>query len=60
MNIPKDPNMLLSYINTQLRDNYESLDDLCSSLGADKEQITQKLESLGYKYNEKANRFGIA
>ncbi len=57
MNIPKDPNILFSYINTQLRDNYSSLEELCSSLDADKNEITQKLEALGYKYNEELNKF---
>ena len=55
--LPKDPNMLLSYINTQLRDNYGSLDDLCSSLDADKNDITEKLASAGFKYDESLNRF---
>ena len=57
MNIPKDSNILLSYINTQLRDNYSSLDELCRSLDADKNEITKKLEALGYKYDETSNRF---
>ena len=35
--LPKDPVILLSYINTQLRDFYPSLDELCISLNADKQ-----------------------
>lgn len=58
MDLPKDPYMLLSYINTQLRDNYGSLEDLCKSLGLDENQITEKLESVGYIYYEELNRFG--
>ncbi len=58
MDMPKDPFMLLSYINTQLRDNYGSLEDLCKSLGLDENQIVEKLESVGYIYNEELNRFG--
>lgn len=34
--IPKDPVMLLSYINTQLRDNYPDMDELCRSLCLDR------------------------
>ena len=30
--LPKDPMVLLSFINTKLRDDYPSLDELCSSL----------------------------
>ena len=39
MSIPKDPVMLLSYINTQLRDYYSNLDDLCSSLNIEKQRL---------------------
>ena len=58
MEIPKDPYMLLSYVNTQLRDNYGSFEDLCKSLSLDENQIAEKLESVGYIYNEELNRFG--
>lgn len=57
MMIPSDPIMLLSYINTQLRDNYPSLSDLCMSLNADREEIERKLESVGYKYDDQTNSF---
>ena len=55
--IPKDPIMLLSYINTQLRDNYSSLDDLCASLDADKQEIADKLAKVNYVYDEALNKF---
>ena len=57
MAIPKDPVMLLSYINTQLRDFYPSLDELCASLMISKEEIIKTLESIDYIYNAKTNRF---
>lgn len=57
MNIPNDPAILLSYINTQLRDNYKNLDDLCKSLDVSENDIVSKLELIGYKYDEKLNRF---
>lgn len=57
MPIPNDPVILLSYINTQLRDNYSSLDDLCSSLDCDGKEIRAKLSSIGYEYNSDQNRF---
>ena len=43
MSLPSDPFMLLSYVNTQLRDNYSSLDDLSASCGADKSSIVEKI-----------------
>lgn len=57
MNIPNDPVILLSYLNTQLRDNYENLEDLCKSLDISQADILKKLETIGYNYDEKTNRF---
>ena len=48
-NIPKDPVMLLSYINTQLRDFYPSLDELCLTLGLEEEKIIGSLASIDYR-----------
>lgn len=57
MNIPNDPVILLSYINTQLRDNYSNFEDLCKSLDLSPYEISEKLKSIGYLYDEKLNRF---
>lgn len=56
-NLPKDPVMLLSFINTKLRDFYSSLDLLCDDLELDKNQLTSKLSAIGYTYDKKLNRF---
>jgi len=55
--IPKDPVMLLSYLNTQLRDNYESLEDLCLSMDLDKEEIEGKMAGIDYYYDGGRNQF---
>ncbi|MCI9612758.1 MAG: DUF4250 domain-containing protein [Eubacterium sp.] len=55
--IPNDPIILLSYINTQLRDRYPSLDELCASLSVDQEQLCQKLDAVGYVYSRDRNQF---
>lgn len=55
--LPKEPAMLLSFINTKLRDDYDSLDELCSSLCVSREDITDKLAQLDYTYDEGKNRF---
>lgn len=55
--IPKDPVMLLSYINTQLRDFYDSFEDLCKALDLDENEIKQKLSFIGYEYNDLLNQF---
>ena len=54
---PKDPVMLLSFVNTKLRDFYDSLDMLCDETGADKQEIVSKLESIGYHYDPVQNKF---
>ena len=52
-----DANMLLSIINTKLRDQYHSLDVLCYDLELNKEYILNKLKDIGYNYNEEKNQF---
>ena len=55
--IPKDPNMLYSYINVMLRDRYASLEDFCDANDADMEEIVQRLEGAGFVYNAEINQF---
>ncbi|MBQ7584322.1 MAG: DUF4250 domain-containing protein [Lachnospiraceae bacterium] len=55
--LPKDPNMLLSYINMGLRDKYADLADMASSEGFDVKEITEKLGAAGYRYDEETKRF---
>lgn len=57
MNIPNDPFILLSYINTQLRDHYPSLQTLCRESALDLHQITEKLAAIDYTYDEASNQF---
>lgn len=57
MAIPKDPVILLSYLNTQLRDFYPSLTELCKALGLEQAEIEEKMELLDYRYDEGQNRF---
>ena len=44
--IPQDPFILLSWINTQLRDRYDTLDALCEEEGVKKAELTAKLAAL--------------
>lgn len=55
--LPKDPVMLLSFINTQLRDNFDSLDDFLASFQVDKETILTKMDSIDYSYDAAVNQF---
>lgn len=52
-----DPNLLLSFINTKLRDEYSSLDELCKALDLDKSDVVTKLEQISYKYDKILNKF---
>lgn len=55
--IPKDPVMLLSFINLKLRDYYGSLAVLCEELDVDRQELTEKLASIDYYYDEEKNQF---
>eukprot|EP00831_Metopus_contortus_P012612 TRINITY_DN15079_c0_g1_i3.p1 TRINITY_DN15079_c0_g1~~TRINITY_DN15079_c0_g1_i3.p1 ORF type:complete len:374 (-),score=64.10 TRINITY_DN15079_c0_g1_i3:10-1131(-) len=52
-----DSNILLSLINTKLRDYYESLDFLCNEMEIDKQIIVEKLKEIGYYYDKSNNQF---
>lgn len=55
--IPKDPMILLSYVNTQLRDYYESLEALCTCRGMNREELIRKMEGIDYHYDAQQNQF---
>ncbi|HIV37425.1 MAG TPA: DUF4250 domain-containing protein [Candidatus Blautia avicola] len=55
--IPKDPVMLLSYVNTQLRDFYSSLSSMCEDKGLNPEEIKTKLAGIDYQYDRARNQF---
>ena len=55
--LPKDPMMLLSYVNLKLRDFYDSLQSLCDDMDVSATEITDKLASIDYHYDKEKNRF---
>lgn len=57
MNLPKDPYILLSYINTKLRNEFNSLEDLCLSIQVDEDHLIASLSSIGYTYDQNKNQF---
>lgn len=57
MSLPRDPFLLLSYVNTQLRDFCENLDDLCRTLDIDEQALVSQLADIGYLYDPAQNRF---
>ena len=55
--LPKDPMILLSVLNTKLRDEYESLDALCEDLELDAREQEDTLAAAGFVYDAGRNRF---
>ena len=46
--LPKDPMILLSVVNTKLRDEYDSLAALCDDLGEDEDALRAALAAAGF------------
>ena len=55
--LPKDPYILLSFVNTKLRDEYPSLSELCAALDADEGEVCAALAALDYRYDPERNQF---
>lgn len=55
--LPKDPVMLLSFVNTKLRDDFDSLAEFCSNYEVTEAEITKRLSEINYSYNKELNRF---
>ena len=55
--LPQDPFILLSYVNTQLRENFPSLEALCDDAGASATDIISKLEKAGFRYDPEQRQF---
>lgn len=55
--LPNDPMILLSVVNTKLRDFYTDLDTLCQEMQIEKKELTEKLASIDYEYDAGLNQF---
>ena len=55
--LPKDPFMLMSVLNTKLRDRYDSLEALCDDLELDRDKLTVRLHEAGFDYDPERNQF---
>lgn len=55
--IPKDPVMLLSFVNLKLRDYYTSLENMCDDLDVGETEIVEKLATIDYHYDREKNQF---
>lgn len=55
--LPKDPMMLLSFVNTRLRDERITLAELAGQFGVSDAEIVKELDKIGYTYNNELNKF---
>lgn len=53
----KDPYLLLSVVNTALRDGFSSLEDYALYEGVSIDEIVNILSSIGYAYDKESNSF---
>ncbi len=56
-NLPKDPMLCLSVVNTKLRDHYPSLEALCEDLNIEKVALLDTLKVIDYEYDANHNQF---
>ena len=57
MKMPNDPVILLSLVNTLLRDRYASLEALCEGENINICELTDRLTKINYSYNSDSNQF---
>jgi hypothetical protein len=55
--LPKDPFILLSYVNTKLRDRDADLEHFCVREAADKAELCRRLADAGFSYDAGSNQF---
>ncbi len=55
--LPQDPMILLSYVNTAMRDGGYTLEEFCLEQGLSQEELEKKLGELGFVYDPESRRF---
>ena len=55
--LPSDSIILLSYVNTKLRDEFQSLEDFCQSLDVNEDALNDTLDKIDYHYSKESNQF---
>ena len=55
--LPKDPAMLLSVVNTKLRDEFSSLEEFCAAMNVEETVLRQRLGAVDYQYDAVQNQF---
>jgi hypothetical protein len=52
-----DPHLLVGLVNTELRNQSESLDDLVKTHDISEEELIEKLSAAGYEFREEQQQF---
>lgn len=52
-----DPHLLVGLVNTELRNQSESLEDLVKTHGLDQETLVSRLSEAGYDYRPEQKQF---
>ena len=55
--LPKDPYILLSFVNTKLRDEFDTPEDLCAAFDVEPQAVSNTLEGLDYRYDPASHQF---
>ena len=55
--LPKDPAMLVSFINMKLRDEYRTLEDFCAVYCLDGAELKARLEAEGFDWMPSQRQF---
>lgn len=55
--VPKDPVILLSYVNSKLRDHAKDIETLCDLVEIDRQELEERLAGMNYHYNREKNQF---
>lgn len=55
--LPKDPAMLMSFINMKMRDEYRTLEDFCAVYGLDETELKASMEAEGYDWMPDIRQF---
>ncbi|MDE5786825.1 MAG: DUF4250 domain-containing protein, partial [Duncaniella sp.] len=55
--LPSDPAILLSYLNMKLRDEYDSVEQLCDDLDIDADVFNRAIDKAGIEYFAEGKRF---
>ncbi len=57
MDIPHDPIILVSYVNTKLRDHFATLEEFCRTYEINETELRSTLSTVDYQYDETTNQF---